>query len=415
MKFTHKTAARSGALMASAAVVALAGGGAHAQNDEIIVTATKRPQTLQEVPVAVSVVSADTIEKAQVQDLFDLQANVPSLRISQLQNSAQTNFIIRGFGNGANNPGIEPSVGVFIDGVYRSRSAAAILDLPVLERVEVLRGPQSTLFGKNVSAGAISITTKAPEYEWGGIAEVTYGNFDQKIFRGSLTGPISDTLAFRVSGSINQQEGFYTNQVDGSQVNERDRWSVRADLLFEPTDALSFRLAGDYNKIDEVCCGAIQLQNGPATLGIGAPPPFGLGILIDPAGDRDYSIAFDEEVRNELEGKGVSLQGDLDLGFATATSITAYREQTDNTDTDADFSAADIAINPQTRSYETFTQEIRIASNGDNRVDWLVGGFYFDEEVASTRDVIFGDDARPFFDLLAFSSALGGSALGLIE
>ena len=127
-----------------------------ADEDVIIVTATKREQTLQEVPVAVSVTSAAAIERAQVRDLKDLQTLVPSLRVSQLQSSANTNFIIRGFGNGANNPGIEGSVGVFIDGVYRSRSAAAISDLPNLQRVEVLRGPQSTLFGKNASWGNCS-------------------------------------------------------------------------------------------------------------------------------------------------------------------------------------------------------------------------------------------------------------------
>jgi len=124
--------------------------------EEVVVTATKRSQTLQDIPIAVSVTTADTIEKAQIQDLLDLQSVVPSLRVSQLQSSAASNFVIRGFGNGANNVGIEPSVGVFIDGVYRSRSAAAISDLPRLERVEVLSGPQSTLFGKNASAGVVS-------------------------------------------------------------------------------------------------------------------------------------------------------------------------------------------------------------------------------------------------------------------
>jgi outer membrane receptor protein involved in Fe transport len=136
--------------------------------EEIYVTATKRQQTLQEVPVAVSVTNSETIEKAQILDILDLQSVVPSLRITQLQSSANTNFIIRGFGNGANNAGIEPSVGVFIDGVYRSRSAGAISDLPNLERVEVLRGPQSTLFGKNASAGIISVVTAKPDQEFGG-------------------------------------------------------------------------------------------------------------------------------------------------------------------------------------------------------------------------------------------------------
>ncbi|MCJ7815752.1 MAG: TonB-dependent receptor plug domain-containing protein, partial [Xanthomonadales bacterium] len=130
--------------------------------EEVIVMATKREQTLAEVPLAVSVVNSRTIQQAQINDMIDLQGMVPSLRVTQLQTTGNTNFVIRGFGNGANNPGIEPSVGVFVDGVYRSRSAAALSDLPNLERIEVLRGPQSTLFGKNASAGVINIVTAAP-------------------------------------------------------------------------------------------------------------------------------------------------------------------------------------------------------------------------------------------------------------
>ena len=405
----------TGRLLCGAAAGAIASTAAYAQTDEIIVTAAKREQTLQEVPIAVSVVDDRAIEQSNVQDLFDLQTMVPSLRISQLQNSSQTNFIIRGFGNGANNPGIESSVGVFIDGVYRSRSAAAILDLPVLERVEILRGPQSTLFGKNVSAGAISITTKRPEFEWGGNVEASYGRFNEVLFRGSLTGPISENLAFRLSGSTNNRDGYYTNVVDGSDLNERDRWAIRADLLFEPTDNVTFRVIGDYNKIDERCCGAIQLINGPVTtVAIGAPPPFGLGRVIDSAADRDFSVAFDEPVTNELTGKGISGQMDWDFGGAALTSITAYREQSDTSQTDADFSAAAIITNPQAREFKTFTQEIRLASTGDNTIDWLVGGFFFDESVNSQRDVIFGPEARGFADnLTALLGAPG--ALGSLE
>ncbi len=424
---------------------------AMAQGDEIIVTATKRAQTLQEVPVAVSVVGADTIEKAQINDLLDIQTTVPSLRVTQLQNSSQTNFLIRGFGNGANNPGIESSVGVFIDGVFRSRSASAILDLPTLERVEILRGPQSTLFGKNVSAGAISITTKQPQFEWGGSVEATYGNYDQVIFKGTLTGPISDTLAFRISGNINERDGYYTNIVDGSDVNERSRWSARAQLLWEPNDVMSWRLIGEYNKIDEVCCGAVQLFNGPATLGIGPGTVFdfandmtlagtglpasvvngvpvysdaqiaagtiqlplpGLGGQIGNAADPfAREVAYDLNPSNELTGKGVSLQGNWDIEFAEVTGIFAYREQDDNTETDADFSSIDAIQNPQSRSYETFTAEMRIASTGDNVFDWLVGGFYFDENVDFERDVFWGTDTRAFANNLTTLGA--GSPLVL--
>ena len=160
--------------------------------NSILVTATKRERTLQDTPVAVSVTTAETLERGQIRDLKDLQTVVPSLSVGQRQSSANTNFFIRGFGNGANNAGIEPSVGVFVDNVYRSRTASQITDLPDVQRIEVLRGPQSTLFGKNASAGVISITTREPQFEFGGSIEATYGNFEQMIGKLYLTGPISD-------------------------------------------------------------------------------------------------------------------------------------------------------------------------------------------------------------------------------
>ena len=170
------------------------------EGNEIIVTATKREQTLQEIPVAVSVTTAETIERAQIRDLKDLTSLVPSLRVNQQASATNTNFIIRGFGNGANNPGIEPSVGVFVDGVYRSRSAAQIGDLPDIQRVEVLRGPQSTLFGKNASAGVISIVTREPKFKFGGNVEASYGNYNAIVVKGVLTGPLSDTIAASIAG-----------------------------------------------------------------------------------------------------------------------------------------------------------------------------------------------------------------------
>ena len=370
--------------------------------DEIIVTATKRPQTLQEVPVAVSVVDDSVIEQAKIDDLLELQTLVPSLRISQLQSSSQTSFTIRGFGNGANNPGIEPSVGVFIDGVYRSRSAAAILDLPVLERVEILRGPQSTLFGKNVSAGAISITTKAPTDELEGSLEASYGNFDSFQVRGSVSGPITEGLSGRVSGSYNKADGYYDNIVNGDDVNNRNRWAIRGQLQWDAGDDLTFRLIGDWNEIDERCCGTIALSNGIRTLAIAAPAPFGLGQPIN--SDLDpfaREVAFDLTPTNFIRGRGVSLQADWDLGGSALTSITAYRNQDDDSLVDADLSSIDGIIQPNERNYETFTQEVRIASTGDNQLDWLVGAFFFDETVINNRDIVFSTQARQFADVLA--------------
>ena len=208
---------------------------ANAMLEEVVVTATKRQQTLQEIPIAVSVVTAESIEQSQVLDIKDLQTLVPSLRVTQLQGSAQTNFIIRGFGNGANNPGIEPSVGVFVDGVYRSRVGSALADLPKVERIEVLRGPQSTLFGKNASAGVINVVTAKPDLVgYSGSIGATVGNYNQTIIRGDVTGPLSDNVAFSLFGSVNERDGYFDNLTTGNEFNELNRWNFRGQLLWAP-------------------------------------------------------------------------------------------------------------------------------------------------------------------------------------
>ncbi|MEO1381193.1 MAG: TonB-dependent receptor plug domain-containing protein, partial [Pseudomonadota bacterium] len=220
----------------------------------ITVTGTKREGTLQDTPVAISVVQAEDIERAEIQDLNDLQTLVPSLTVRQGQTSANTSFFIRGFGNGSNAIGIEPSVGIFIDGVYRSRAAAYIPDLPNLERVEVLRGPQSTLFGKNASAGVVSVVTRGPEFERSGSVEASLGSFDAFRAKGDITGPITDTLAYSLSGSVNQRDGYAEDLGTGDLYNERNRWGVRGELLFAPNERLNIRLIADYDEIDEDCC-----------------------------------------------------------------------------------------------------------------------------------------------------------------
>lgn len=365
---------------------------------EIVVTATKREQTLQDVPISVAVTGQQTIERAQVRDLIDLQSVVPSLKVSQFNATGQTNFVIRGFGNGNGNDGIESSVGVFIDGVYRSRSAAALDDLPEVERIEVLRGPQSTLFGKNVSAGAISIITKKPQFEAGGKIEATVGNYNTRQIKGTFTGPLSDTLAVRLSGSLNKRDGFFTNLTTGNDVNDRDRWSVRGDVLWEPTDKTSIRIIADYNKINETCCAVSSILNGPATLVIGS-------VLKKPISDTtrvfDRNVIFNTDPNNELSGKGVSGQIDHDLGFAKLTAITAYRNQKNASFQDIDFTGADISNNRTSNSIKTFTQEIRLASSGDGPLNWLAGAFYQNEKLDTGRSITYGSDIRAFADALS--------------
>lgn len=400
-------------LLAGAATFALAMPGvALAQDGEpevdgpegsnvIIVTASKREQTLQEVPIAVSVTSGETIERAQIRDVLDLQTVVPSLRVSQLQTSSATTFIIRGFGNGDNNFGVEPSVGVFIDGVFRSRSASALSDLNMISRVEVLSGPQSTLFGKNASAGVISIITKEPQYEFGGQVEAVYGNFNQVFLRGEVTGPISDNIAWSVDGTYQQRDGFGQIVNLDQEINDRNRWSARGQLLIEPTADIKVRLIGDYGKIDEVCCQTSNLVLGPSTrdaitaVGGRAPNDF-----------FSFENFLNVAPVNENENYGFSGQIDWNLGNLTFTSITAYRELRNLLVQDVDFTSADLTAETRDQAVDTFTQEFRVASDFDGPVNFLLGGFYFDESISQDSALSIGQDFREF---AAFSAASGSA------
>ena len=362
--------------------------------EEIVVTASKREQTLNDIPVAVSVTSAETLEKAHITDILDLHTAVPSLRTSQLQTSTQTNFIIRGFGNGANNPGIESSVGVFIDGVYRSRSASQIGDLVDVERIEVLRGPQSTLFGQNASVGVISVITKKPSFTPTGMVEVGFGEYNSQMARAGYSGPISDRFAFSLSGNYNKRDGYFKNLNTGHDINDRDRWDARGQLLFNATDDLTFRLIADTSSIDELCCGVSNLLNGPTGAIITSPSVGGQIYTGSPFDRRGY---FNKDPYNKVDNDGVSLQVDWSHGDWTLTSITADRNQKAKFDYDADFTSADILANNLNDSkIDTFTEELRLSFDNGGPVTGLLGGYYFDENVDYSDTLTWGDDIRPY-------------------
>lgn len=380
--------------------------------EEVVVTASKRQQTLQEVPIAVSVVTSETMEQAQVLDIKDLQTLVPSLKVTQLQGSAQTNFIIRGFGNGANNAGIEPSVGVFIDGVYRSRVGSSLADLPKLERIEVLRGPQSTLFGKNASAGVISVTTAKPDLTgYSGSVGATLGNYNQTIVRGDVTGPLSDNVAFSLFGSVNERDGYFDNLELGTESNELDRWNFRGQLLWNPSDRAEVRLIVDAEEIDETCCGVANIVDGP-TGGIIRL----LGGDLVPNDGFAYANYLDFDPRNEIETRGTSLHIDYDFDSFTLTSITALRSMDAIQSGDVDYTSARL-IAPtgdfRDTQIDTFTQEVRLTSSGGGPLQWMVGGFYFSEEVDQDETFQLGPDFRPYVDVLLAAAGAPGALAGV--
>lgn len=383
-----------------------------AQGNAIVVTATKREATLQEIPVAVSVTGAETLERDQIRDIRDLQSVVPSLTVGQRQSSANTNFFIRGFGNGANNAGVESSVGVFIDGVYRSRTAAAISDLPNVQRIEVLRGPQSTLFGKNASAGVISVVTQEPQFDLNGMAELTYGNYDAIIGRTYITGPLSDSMAASVSGGFTKRDGFFEDLGTGDRTNERDRWFVRGQFLIDNGTDLKVRLIGDYDELDENCCAVVNVQSGPSTLAIQ-----GVGGMVTDPNDWFAGVVYNNfNSTNDIANWGLSGQVDYEVGAFTLTSITAYRETDSVTSQDSDFSTADLIFpNAADLGIKTTTQEFRLTGELTDGLDLLLGAFYLNESVDQTGQLLWGADARAYADLVVQSRSGGAFTIPALE
>src|SRR5688572_21436554 len=228
---------------------------------DIFVTAQGRTQILQDVPLAVSAVSADSMQNSGATDIRQLNQLAPSLLVSSTGSEANGSARIRGIGTVGDNPGLESSVSVFIDGVYRSRSGIGLNELGEIERIEVLRGPQGTLFGRNASAGLIHIISKKPNMnEMEGFVSASYGNYDYMRGDAGITGPIGESLGFRFDAVYSRRDGFYDDVVNDTDVNDRDRLFVRGQLLYEPSEDVTLRLIADYSKRDEKCCAAVNLN-----------------------------------------------------------------------------------------------------------------------------------------------------------
>ncbi len=367
--------------------------------EEIVVTAQKREATLLETPVALSVVGGSTLSIAQIRDMKDLQTLVPSLQIGQRASASNTTIAIRSIGSSTFNFGIEPAVGVFVDGVYRARNGASVNDFLGVERVEVLRGPQSTLFGKNTTGGVVHFITKEPDYDLGVEAELTYGNFDTTAAKAALNMPlVDDTLAMRLDANINKRDGHIEN-VDGRDLNGRDRYGLRAQMLYEPNTDVKVRLIADYNDLSEECCAAPFYLITPETQFILTA----LGSsIVGPADPTNRQTAINGAVQADLETMGISAQVDIDYENFTLTSITSYRSYDEEQDIDADFS--DLLLNNRRlvlQDYKTFTQEFRLASDNDSALQWIVGAYYYNQDLGTTNSTIQGAALRPFADFLS--------------
>ena len=372
--------------------------------EEVIVTATKTEKTLQEVPVAVSVVSGDTIEKANITDILDLKAVVPSLDTRQRTTSTQSSFYIRGFGNGDYNQGIEPSVAVFIDGVYRSKMQSQISDLPLIERIEVLRGPQSTLFGKNATAGVINVVTKKPSFEKSSFITTTFGNFNSKIAKIYTTGPISETAAYSFYANFNKSNGHSDNVTTGNEVNNRDRSNARAEILLDQSEDLSIRFTVDYDEYDETCCAV-----GSTAYGVANQIAAALGGGVIPNDPFTQKVFFDFDPNTSGDNTGISAHVTYNFNNMTFESISSLRNSYMENVQDVDFDASPI-VNPSpiTQDLDQITQEFRLYSNNDGDLNWLIGAHYFNEEMDYEESIYYGPGFRNYIGSFLPPGAFAG-------
>ena len=379
--------------------------------EEIIVTAQKTEQSLQDIPISVSVLDEDAINNAFASNnLESLTTLVPSVSFRKGSTNANSAITIRGIGTISFSDAAEPSVATVVDGVVLGRSGQAFGDLYDIERLEVLRGPQGTLFGKNASAGVVNIITKGPNTEEteGSVSVSAFEDSEFKV-RGRISGPINDKLAASLTVSKSDFAGFIRNEFNGENVNGYDRWGARAQFLWRPTDNINAKLTIEHSESDDDCCAdipALAANNGRFADSLA--PPGGDGIVDDGNGRPVADIQLDTrtidqdfETRTENDFNAISLNVDFEaFNGHTITSVTSYREWENTEFREGDFtSTGGLADTPVfdvpfllhdvgTRDNQQFSQEVRIQSPVESNVNYQFGAYYFDLQIDSdfTRD-----------------------------
>jgi outer membrane receptor protein involved in Fe transport len=377
--------------------------------EEVLVIAQKRTQNLQEVPVAVTAFSGEDLEISGIKDIFDLSKITPGLNVRPGISLKATSFRIRGIGTSALNLGLESSVGLYVDGVYRTRQSAMVNNMVDMASVEVLRGPQGTLFGRNTLAGAVLFNTAAPGHDGPeGFAEVTAGNYDLLNLSGATSiSAIEDVLAFRASAFSSQRDGYVGDVNLGDDLlHDRDRWGARLQALYTPTDSLSVRIIADYSEIDELCCSTLVAQDNlrPVALPAGATPYAGSDEVVRSLGGTvftadqfyNYETARNFPTIQENEDSGVSLTVEWELDAFTLTSVTGYRSYEFHARNDADFGDLDIFTAEGTTDLSAWSQELRISDEGEN-LSYVAGLYYFNQDIDHVETMAIGKDANDFY------------------
>ncbi len=370
--------------------------------DAIVVTAQKREEAMQDVPIMITALSQEALQDGGVRDIKDLQILVPGLTVTSTQSEASTTARIRGVGTVGDNVGLESSVGIVIDGVYRPRNSVGFGDLGELERIEVLKGPQGTVFGKNTSAGVINVLTKRPDFVRGGDFELTLGTPGAVGFSGAFNTPVGKNNAFRIYAAKRSRDGFMDVRTGaGPRTNhgdsDQDFETVRAQWLWLPSDNVDVNFSADVTRRDENCCTAVTTVRGyTADIINRLAIDEGVAPVADPEARRAWSNRGTEQ---QIKDKGVSAEVNWTtpwLNGATLTSITAARDWETVNALDFDFSTADILYRNPNRDenlsrFKQFSQEFRLTGSAE-KLDWMVGLFYANEDIQRNESYRIGKD-----------------------
>jgi len=369
---------------------------------DIIVTARRRAEDAQKVPASLSVIDGALLDRSYTVNTQQLSQLVPALNYSSA-NPRNTAFTIRGLGSSVvavsqANDGLEPGVGFYVDQVYHGRPATAAFDFSDIERIEVLRGPQGTLFGKNSTAGTISITSRAPTFDPEATEEFSVGSFNTVQAKAAASGAlIGDTVAGRISAVVTRRDGVIRNVATGQKENDVGNQAVRGQLLFKPTDGFQLRLIADFTNFQSECCTQVYVRVAP-TLKAASKQYAALAAHYGytPPSLNPYDRVTDIDAQlgvNTNEG-GVSAIADWTLGGATLTSVSAWRFWNWDAANDRDYLGLPIQTTQHIPSrQDQYSQELRIASNGDHALSYVGGLYFYRQRVIGRPISIYGADA----------------------
>ncbi|MEO0410535.1 MAG: TonB-dependent receptor [Pseudomonadota bacterium] len=364
----------------------------------ISVTARKRAEDPQEVPISLDVIGGSYLEQTAVNTLDSLQFSLPGVSIEAFENAARVT--IRGVGSATSGLGAEDSTSIHQDGVYLAFPGQALGRLFDVERMEILKGPQGTLYGRNATAGVINIVSRRPDDELGGMAEYSYGSFDTHRLIGAINLPVNDRGGVRISGTFGRSDGFLENGFGGDELNSEDYWGIRVAADYELLDTLEMKFTMQYVADDSQAPNAL------------APPPENPGFA-------GFNIAFiDDPVISEQEDLSIALQFDLDLGDVTLRSLTGYASHDAFNDFDCDPENQTPLSDPERdgctlifdENFEQFSQELQAMwSSTDGDTDAVLGLYYLNTDGGETRFIGF----RSFDNIINSTDTAGGNAYGV--